>query len=115
MLQPRHLLLLLVLAAKKYKNKPIRIYWQELAEAVGAKPDTVRKWAYQLRDMKLLRIKQFRGRDSEKNKPGYRNDRNLFDIAPFVQRLETAFRLRQQERAIRKEKREVNNQGEADE
>lgn len=115
MLRPRHLLLLLVLAAKKFLNKPIRLYWQELAETLGEKPDTVRKWAYQLRDMKLLRIRQFRGRDPKTNKPGIRNERNLFDIEPFVKRLETAFRLRRQERFKLKRLREANRQGDADE
>lgn len=115
LLRPRHLLLLLVLAAKKYLNRPIRLYWQELAETLGVKPDTVRKWAYQLRDMKLLRIRQFRGRDPKTNRPGIRNERNQFDIEPFVKRLERAFRLRRQEREKRKRVREANRQGDADE
>ena len=115
MLRPRHLLLLLVLAAKKYLNKPIRLYWQELAETLGVRPDTVRKWAYQLRDMKLLQIRQFRGRDPKTNKPGIRNERNQFDIEPFVKRLERAFRLRRQERDQRKRLREANRQGDTDE
>ncbi len=40
---------------------------------------------------------------------------NLFDIEPFVKRLERAFRLRRQEREKRKRVREASRQGDADE
>ncbi len=40
---------------------------------------------------------------------------NLFDIEPFVKRLERAFRLRRQEREKRKRVREANRQGDTDE
>ena len=40
---------------------------------------------------------------------------NLFDIEPFVKRLERAFRLRRQERDTRKRVQEAKRQGDADE
>lgn len=100
-LQPRHLLLLLALAGRKFKTKPIRAYWQELAEDLGVKVNTVRKWAYELRDYGLITIKQHRGRDPETNRSGIRNERNSFSLEPFVQALRAAHARCQQERAKR--------------
>ena len=61
-LKPRHLLLLLVLAGRKFKRSRIRAYWEELADDLEVSKDTVRKWAYELRDRGLLHIAQHRGR-----------------------------------------------------
>ncbi len=101
-LKSRHILLLLALAARKFENKPIRAYWEELAEDLGESKNTVRKWAYQLRDSQLLVIRHHRGRDPERNKPGHRNERNSFDIAPFVAAVEKAWRNRCIDRKRRK-------------
>ena len=95
--QPRHQLLILALAARKYEKKPIRVYWESLAHDLGQKKDTVRKWAYELRDMGLLRITQHRGRDPETGRVGYRNDRNSFDISPFVEIVKKHRPARQEE------------------
>jgi|GEM_PF-4754543 len=90
-LEPRHILLILKLAASKYQDKPIRFYWETLARDLGVKRDTVRKWGYELKRMGLLKITQHRGRPSDKG-PGFRNDKNSFDISPFVEKLERAYR-----------------------
>jgi len=55
-IQPRHILLVMALAARKFRDEPIRAYWAELASGLGVRPDTVRKWAYEARDGGLLRI-----------------------------------------------------------
>ena len=89
-IKPRHVLLLPALASKKYKTAPIRVYWEALAIDLASKPDTVRKWAYELRKMGLLKITQHRGRDPKDGRPGVRNDRNSFDLAPLVVFLESA-------------------------
>ncbi|MBC8426723.1 hypothetical protein H8E07_21635 [bacterium] len=102
-LKPRHLLLFLALASHKYKNQPIRVYWQELADDLGVEKDTVRKWAYEVQEKGLLRMKQHRGRDPEKNRVGHRNERNSFDIAPFVRLVEKVYKMRALDRQKRKQ------------
>jgi hypothetical protein len=97
-IQPRHHLLILALAARKFGKKPIRAYWESIAQDLGQKKDTVRKWAYELRDMGLLRITQHRGRDPETNRVGYRNDQNSFDISPFVEFVKESHPARQAQR-----------------
>jgi biotin operon repressor len=74
-LTPRHQMLLLVLATRRFKAKPLRAYWQELADDLGVSRETVRKWAYQLRDMKLLGISQVRKREKEDKRIRYRNEK----------------------------------------
>lgn len=88
-LQPRHILLLLALASRKFREEPIRAYWSDLASALGTRRDTVRRWAYELRDMKLLRILREGGEDSPRGR-SYKDERNTFDIAPFVALLDSA-------------------------
>jgi len=106
-LQPRHICLILALQAMKFQNKPIRAYWAQLADDLGVKPDTVRKWGYELRDMELLKITPVRKRDPEhRNKYGVRNDRNIFSLSPLVKRLGTAFGQRKADRIRFQEKRE---------
>ncbi len=97
-LKPRHVLLLLSLASRKFKKKTIRVYWEELAEDLGVNKDSVRKWAYELRNWGLLRIAQHRGRDPDKNRVGHRNERNSFDLSPFVEVVDKAYRLRRKDR-----------------
>jgi hypothetical protein len=111
-LEPRHILLLLLLAGRKYKDKPIRAYWEELAEDLGRGPSTVRKWAYQLRDSGLLKLRQHRGKDPETNRPGIRNERNSFDFSPFLAILETAYDARSRVREARRERRDGGNRDE---
>jgi hypothetical protein len=97
-LKPRHLLLLLVLASRKFKNKPIRAYWEELADDLGVDRDTVRKWAYELEEKKLLQMKRIRGRDPNNNRVGVRNDRNVFELSNFVEVVEKAWAERRKQR-----------------
>ena len=98
-LKPRHLLLLLVLAGRQYQRRPIRAYWEELAWDLDVKKDTVRKWAYELKEKGLLRITQHRGRDPDDKRVGYRNERNSSDISPFVRLVGQAYKIRQKDRA----------------
>jgi hypothetical protein len=88
-IQPRHLMLILALAAKKFGVEPVRAFWGELASMLGVKPDTVRKWAYELRDLNLLKIERKR-EPRDENRPGIRNDRNAFDYSAFTELLEAA-------------------------
>src|SRR4051794_8439545 len=53
-LQPRHIHFMLALAARKYQKKMIRGYWLHLARDLGVSRHTVRKWAYEIRDLGLL-------------------------------------------------------------
>lgn len=93
-IKPRHLMLILALAGWKFQRKPIRAYWEQLADDLGVKKDTVRKWAYELREKGLLVITQHRGRDPKKHGVGYKNDRNSFDIGPFVRLVDKAYKIR---------------------
>jgi hypothetical protein len=97
-IHPRHILLILALMSRQYKNKPVRVYWETLAVDLGVKADTVRRWAYQMRDAGYLRITQHRGRNPEKNQPGYRNESNSFDYSPFVRFVE---KMREEEKAAK--------------
>lgn len=97
-IQPRHILLILALAARKFQSKPIRAYWADLAGCLGVTVNTVRKWGYQLRDQRLLIITQNRGRDPERNQPGVRNESNTFDIEPFVEFVRQAYEVWMQNR-----------------
>jgi predicted ArsR family transcriptional regulator len=92
---------LLNLAARKFKNKPTRAYWDELATDLGTKRATVRKWAYELEAMKLLRISRHKGKSGLEGRPGRKNDRNSFDISPFVRCIEAAYETRQAKKAKR--------------
>ncbi len=87
-LKPRHLLLILALMGKQFQKKPVREYWETLAIDLGVKKDTVRKWAYELRDAGYLKITQHRGRDPDRNRPGIRNEKNSFDYSAFVRFIE---------------------------
>ena len=101
-LQPRHILLLLNLAARKFTNKRTRAYWDELATDLGTKRATVRKWAYELEEMELLRITRHKGKTGIEGKPGRKNDRNTFDITPFVRRVEAAYAIKQNQKVKKK-------------
>lgn len=106
-LKSRHMMLLLVLASRKYQHKPTRAYWEELADDLGVSKETVRKWAYELRDQGLLRIKQVRGRDRENHHVGYKNDKNIFDITPFVKVVAKAHAEKKRQKAARHGKDDV--------
>lgn len=93
-LHPRHLIFLLLLASRKFEETQIRAYWEELAQDLGFKKETIRKWGRELKEMGLIHTKQMRGRDPKINKPGIRNDRNIFDISPFVELIQEAYEKR---------------------
>jgi hypothetical protein len=84
-LQPRHVLLILALAARKFRDAPIICSWTELARDLGVKRDTVRHWAYELKEHGLLRI----------NNPKRRNEdeklANTFEFDGFIDLVEDAF------------------------
>lgn len=83
-LKPCHLWLILVLQAKKYKDTPNRAFWARLGGMAGVSSDTVRRWAYELRDCGLLTIENTRKRsEGENHRTGYRNDSNIFSVEPF--------------------------------
>ncbi len=83
-IEPQHLLLLLVLQTDRYRNRPPRYYWEELARDCGCTRNTVRRWGYELRDKCLLGITPVPRRlEGEERKIGYRNARNIFDLKPF--------------------------------
>lgn len=105
-LEPRHILLALCFVAKKYKEKKTRRLWYYLAKDLGFERDTVRKWAYQLEDMGLLKIKRYKDKSSgiARAKPGYRNESNEFDISPFIAFVERAYDARVSKKKERKDK-----------
>lgn len=82
-IQPRHLLLIIALACRKFGDIPIRATWQDIASGLGVRRDTLRRWAYELRDLGLLRIQSRTGDDNI-------NEANEFDISPFVELLADA-------------------------
>jgi hypothetical protein len=95
-LQARHLLLVLNLAGRRYHDAPLIVDWSELAHDLGTKPDTVRHWAYELRDMGLLKIKAMMRRTDE----GLRRARGVeLDLAPFISHVQGAFRRRRDQRS----------------
>jgi DNA-binding GntR family transcriptional regulator len=97
------MMLLLVLASRKYKDRPIRVYWEELADDLGVGRDTVRKWAYELEKQKLLKIKRKRSREPEDNRLGFRNDRNVFDLTPFVSVVREAWLEKKRQSKLRRQ------------
>jgi len=82
-IQPRHLMLIIALACRKFGEQPIRATWQAIASGLGVRTDTLRRWGYELRDLGLLEI-------HPQINPNGRNGPNEFDITPFVQLLERA-------------------------
>jgi hypothetical protein len=102
-LGPQHLLLLLVLQADRYSDRLPRYYWQELADMCGRERDTVRKWARELKQKGLLRIRPCKQTTSgSKRKVGYRNERNEFVLDPFLAKVETVQKKVDAERAKRR-------------
>jgi len=88
-IEPQHLLLLLVLQTDRFRNRPVRYYWEELANLCGCTKNTVRRWGYELKKKGLLEIIPVRQRlPGEVRQLGYRNSRNIFDLEPFEQRVE---------------------------
>lgn len=84
-IRPHHILLIIALACRKYQREPIRASWADLAGGLGVTPDSVRRWAYQLRDWDLLRIQH------HFDDPGETDRRNSFDIGPFVHLVQRAY------------------------
>ncbi|MEE9294075.1 MAG: hypothetical protein V3W34_03800 [Phycisphaerae bacterium] len=81
--QPRHLMLIIALACRKFGEEPIRAHWQDIASGLGVRTDTLRRWAYELRELGLLEITNHKNADGG-------NGPNEFDITPFVELLERA-------------------------
>jgi hypothetical protein len=102
-IEPQHLLLLLVLQTDRYRDRPPRYYWEELANLCGCTRNTVRRWGYELRDRGLLNIKPVPRRlEGEERKIGYRNARSIFDLKPFEALVEAIHREWVKERKPRK-------------
>ena len=80
---------LLTLQSEKYSNRFPRFYWEELAQFCGASKQSVRRWAYQLRDGGLLEIIPSKSKSpDEQGRVGYRNERNKFKLDEFEARVE---------------------------
>lgn len=93
-IQPRHIVLLLTLASRRFRDRPLRTTWTQLGQDIGVRPDTVRKWAYELRKANLLHIVSGRDRaDGDR--------RNEFDLTPFVEAIRAAYSKRFEERIQR--------------
>ena len=110
-IKSRHIHLILVLAAKKYKTNMIRRYWARLAQDLGVSTETARKWAYELRDAGLIKIIPFTGKHklpTPKGKPsttpGVRNEANGFDLTPLIELITMATESRRAARVARDKK-----------
>ncbi len=87
-IEPQHLLLILVLQTDRYRDRPHRFYWEELADLCGCKKNTVRRWGYELKRKGLLDIVQMRKvLPGEERHVGRRNERSIFDLAPLEAKL----------------------------
>jgi hypothetical protein len=104
-IQPRHILLLMNLAGRRFKDRPLEVSWRQLAADLGTRADTVRKWGAELKALGLLawtvRVVRVRGPS------GAATQRRVisFDLSPFVAVVQGAFSQRQQERASATERR----------
>lgn len=88
-IEAHHLLLLLVLQTDRYRDRPHRYYWEELAALCGCTKNTVRRWGYELKKKGLLRIIPVRTRlPGEERRVGHRNARSIFDLAPLEEKVE---------------------------
>jgi hypothetical protein len=103
-LKPHHILLLLSLAARKFRKKRIRAYWKYLGEDLGASRDSARRWGRELKRMGLIKIRPYRRKVDQDTTPGFRNDRNAFDLSPLVKLVEEAYAWSKAERAKRPKK-----------
>ena len=102
-IQPHHMWLILLLQVDRYEDRDPRWYWEELARFVGRDKNTVRRWAYELRDMGLLQIKQNRTKDPRHaDKVNFRNERNTFILTPFDRRIEAEQKSWDKERENRR-------------
>jgi hypothetical protein len=117
-LKPRHIHLILVLGAKKYKKKMIRYYWSRLAADLGVGVDAARKTAYELRKWNLIRIHHFTGKSrlaAPPNKPyvtpGRRNDANGFELTGVL--IDLITRAKAAKKAAREEAKQRYAAGDA--
>ena len=102
-MKPHHLWLLLALQADRFRDRPPRYYWAALAEWAGVKPNTVRRWGYELRDKGLLTIKQNRKPNpGETRRTGHRNERNEFHLRPFELRTKAVHKRWKKDREQRR-------------
>ena len=89
--RPHHLWLLLALQAERYRDRPPRHFWANIAAWSGYDKNTVRRWGYELQRMGLLRIVPCKELNPEQERyPGARNERNKFFLEPFEKRVEAA-------------------------
>lgn len=103
--KPHHLWLVMALQTDRFRDRVPRYYWAELASWAGVKEGTVRRWAYQLRDAGLLRIKQNRSvNPGTAPRPGVRNERNEFFLDPFEKATATVHEEWKEKKASRKPK-----------
>ena len=91
-IQPRHILLILSLAGRQFRTKPIRATWEILARDLGVKRETVRKWGAEMKVAGLLKIRRPSPKDEDR--------RRIFDIAPFVELAQEAHANRSIERQL---------------
>lgn len=91
-IQPRHILLILSLAGRQFRTKPIRATWEILARDLGVKRETVRKWGAEMKVAGLLKIRRPSPKDEDR--------RRIFDIAPFVELAQEAHTERSIERQL---------------
>ncbi|HMO24670.1 MAG TPA: hypothetical protein PKB10_00220 [Tepidisphaeraceae bacterium] len=89
-LQPRHIVLLLALAGRRFKNRPLRLTWSQLGADLGVKADTVRKWGAELREAGLL---SWSVHVESSGKSGHYKVIE-FDLAPFVAMTRRAYERR---------------------
>ena len=94
-LQPRHILLALNLASRRFRDAPLIVEWKVIARDLGVRVDTVRHWAYELRDLKLITIgAQFVG-EPESRRRGVGVE---IDISAFVELVGRSVEIRREER-----------------
>lgn len=106
-LQPRHVVLMLNLAGRRFQDEPLRVEWRDVARDLGTKADTVRHWAYELRELRLLKIRQLLLNDGGRRRRGRGVE---LDISPFVELVRIAYVRRRETRRNAAEKGEPNSE-----
>lgn len=87
--RPHHLWLLLALQADRYRDRPPRYFWANIAGWSGYDKNTVRRWGYELQRMGLLLIVPCKELNPDQERhPGTRNERNKFLLEPLEKRVE---------------------------
>lgn len=73
----------------------------EKRREIRAKHAVLHLKGLELKAKGLLGITQHRGRDPGDTRVGYRNERNSFDISPFVRLVAQAHKIRREERPLK--------------